>query len=216
MVNPFLMASLLGFKHALDPDHLATVFNMTLSGHVKGSSAAKLGLSWGLGHATSTILLGLPVVLFASAFPQWFYALAELGVGLIIIYLGLKLFSQWFMGKFHPHNVGNLAKEPHNHRKTHKKASLMGLLHGAGGSYPASLLVLATFPTPISAAVGLVAFVALSIFSMVVVTTLFSYITLHHATMHLLDRLILPVFIVVTCWFGTIYVLEALKTLGWT
>jgi len=215
MLNPFVTASLLGLKHALDPDHLAAVFNMTLSGKVKSSSAAKLGLSWGIGHAATMILLGLPVILLSSSFPPWFYTCAELGVGLVILYLGLKLFTQWFRGEFHPHNLQNLVKTHTDHRKSHKKAGLMGLLHGTGGSYPAALLMIASFSSPISAAVGLLLFTVLTILSMVVVTTVFSFMTLHHYAMHVLDRLILPIFIVVTCWFGVTYIEMALKSLGW-
>jgi high-affinity nickel permease len=214
MLNPFITAALLGLKHALDPDHLAAVFNMTLSGKVKSSSAAKLGLSWGVGHAISMVLLGLPVILLSSSLPTWFYTSAELGVGIVILYLGLKLFTQWFKGEFHPHNLGNLVKTHADHRKTHKKAGLMGLLHGTGGSYPASLLMLASFSTPATSAVGLLLFVVLTILSMVVVTTTFSYMILHHYAMHVLDRLILPIFIVVTCWFGVTYIEMALKSLG--
>ena len=214
MVNPLIIAALLGLKHALDPDHLAAVFSMTLSGKVKTSSAAKLGFSWGLGHSASMILLGLPVVLFSSSFPSWFYTSAELGVGLVIVYLGLKLFFQWFKGEFHPHNLQNLAKTHVDHRKSHKRAGLMGLLHGTGGSYPAALLMIASFSTQMTAAVGLLVFVLLTIASMTVVTALFSCITLHHLAMHVLDRLILPLFIVVTLIFGATYIWIAGNTLG--
>lgn len=213
-MNPFIMASLLGFKHALDPDHIAATLNMTLSGRVRGLSAARLGLSWGIGHATSMAVLGLPVVLLSASFPLWVYTSAELLIGLIILYLGLKLFVQWFMGKFHPHEILKIKERGDNHTKTHRKASLMGLLHGVGGSYPAALLMIASFSNPVSAAIGLVSFVVLSIFSMALTTLLFSLSTFHHSMMHVLDRLLIPTFIVITVLFSINYIKEALNGLG--
>lgn len=214
MINPFLMAGLLGLKHALDPDHLAAVFNMTVSGKSDTKSAAKLGWSWGIGHAMSMVMLGLPVVLFSSALPEWVYSSAELVVGLVIIYLGLQLFVQWFKGNFHPHAIIKRTPSHDDHKKSHRRAGMVGALHGVGGSYPASLLMLASFSTPTSAVVGLIGFTALSIISMVSVTTIFSYIAMHHLFVHVLDRIFIPILVVSTCVFGVFYVLEALKALG--
>ena len=54
---------LLGLRHASDPDHLAAVTTLIASGKERvGRRAARLGLSWGLGHATSLFAFGVPVV----------------------------------------------------------------------------------------------------------------------------------------------------------
>jgi uncharacterized membrane protein YfcA len=216
MVHPFLVAAALGFKHALDPDHVAATLNMTLSGKVRGWSALKIGASWGVGHATSMVALGLPVILFAASLPAWIYTSAELGVGLIIVALGLQLFIQWFKGDFHPHEVVRIRESHSHHHKSHKKAGLIGMLHGVGGSYPAALLMLASFSTTLSAAIGLAVFVALSIASMSLTTLAFSYAAMHHTMVHLLDRLVLPTIVVLTIVFGASYIQEALRALGIT
>ncbi len=209
-MNPFILASLLGFKHALDPDHLAAVFNLSLSGRMNYREAARLGFSWGIGHAATMLLLGLPVVLLTASLPLIVYQLAELLVGVIIVYLGLKLFTTWFKGSFHPHEVIKISQSHLEHHRHHKRSTLMGALHGVGGSYPGALLVMASFGTPLAASIGLVVFVTLSILSMTVVTTMFSIVSTHHKLLHVMDRLLIPAFICVTLWFGYNYTLGAL------
>lgn len=213
MYNPFLVAALLGFKHALDPDHIAATFNMTLSGKLKRFEATKLGINWGIGHAISMIVLGLPIILFSAAFPEWIYSTSELLVGLVITYLGAALFVQWFRGQFHPHEFIKNTKKHIDHSKSHKRASMMGALHGFGGSYPAALLILSSFTTPLSAMLGLLVFSSLSIISMCTVTTLFSYAAMHHKVIHLLDRLLIPLVIISTLIFGLTYVLTAYQSI---
>jgi len=214
MLTPFIIAALLGFKHALDPDHLAATINMTISGKLNPLSAAKLGLSWGLGHATTMFLLGLPIVLFSAQFPDWVYSSAELGVGVVIVYLAVQLFLQWFAGEFHPHNLRDLEHSTEEHERAHKRAGLMGMLHGVGGSAGAGLLMVSTFSNPISASIALILFVSLSIASMSLVTCGFSLVATHHFLMHAMDRLLIPVFIVVTGVFGFHYIQEAARGLG--
>ncbi|HEX8053630.1 MAG TPA: hypothetical protein VF517_11625, partial [Thermoleophilaceae bacterium] len=60
-----LGALLLGLRHASDPDHLAAVSTLIASEPEGGvRRAGWLGLAWGMGHATSLALFGLPIVLF--------------------------------------------------------------------------------------------------------------------------------------------------------
>ena len=55
----------LGLRHASDPDHLAAVSTLIASEPEDGTRrAGRLGLAWGLGHATTLALFGLPIVLF--------------------------------------------------------------------------------------------------------------------------------------------------------
>ena len=65
------VAILLGLRHATDPDHLAAVTTLIASGKERTkTAAARLGLSWGLGHATSLFVFGLPIVLFKAYLPE--------------------------------------------------------------------------------------------------------------------------------------------------
>ena len=61
----FVVAILLGLRHATDPDHLTAVSTLFLGESPNGPRrATTLGLAWGLGHAATLFAFGLPVVLF--------------------------------------------------------------------------------------------------------------------------------------------------------
>jgi high-affinity nickel permease len=53
------LATLLGLRHASDPDHLAAVTSLIAGEDERRvRRAASLGLAWGLGHATTLALCG--------------------------------------------------------------------------------------------------------------------------------------------------------------
>src|SRR4249919_485816 len=84
------VAILLGLRHATDPDHLAAVTTLIASGRERTTRmAARLGLSWGMGHAASLFAFGLPIVLFKAYLPERIQQGAELVIGLVIITLAL-------------------------------------------------------------------------------------------------------------------------------
>ena len=84
------VAVILGLRHATDPDHLTAVSTLIASEHDRGTRrAGALGLSWGLGHATTLFAFGLPIVLFNSYLPAAVQKGAEVAVGLVIMALAL-------------------------------------------------------------------------------------------------------------------------------
>ena len=198
-----LAAIIMGLRHALDPDHLTAVLNLVISKGGKARDAAKVGLSWGLGHSVSMLVLGLPVILLASHLPLWAYSTAEFLVGTVIIYFSVRLLIQLVNSKFHLHK---LPKKQH----THKKAIGVGMLHGFGGSYPGALLVLASFKTAIAASLGLLVFTFFTVVSMVIVTTLFSAAVLHHKFMHVTNYVLIPLFAFSSILFGLWYMKTAI------
>ena len=48
------LGSLLGMRHALEPDHLAAVSTL-VTGERSGRTAALLGACWGVGHTLSLV-----------------------------------------------------------------------------------------------------------------------------------------------------------------
>src|SRR3954447_16005406 len=79
------VALLLGLRHATDPDHLTAVSTLVMSEDERGGRrAARLGASWGLGHAVTLFALGAPVVIFNSHLPDWLQSGLELAVGVLI------------------------------------------------------------------------------------------------------------------------------------
>src|SRR6185436_18353150 len=113
----FVVALLLGLRHATDPDHLTAVSTLVLSDQAKGTHRATLlGLAWGLGHATTLFAFGLPVILFRRYLPAAVQGGAEMVIGLVILALALRLLLRWRRGAFHthPHTHGD-ARHAHPH-----------------------------------------------------------------------------------------------------
>jgi high-affinity nickel permease len=86
------VAVLLGLRHATDPDHLAAVTSLVVGGgRSAGRIAGKLGLFWGLGHATTLLAFGLPVILFSEYLPGRVQQGAEVAIALVIVGLAVRL-----------------------------------------------------------------------------------------------------------------------------
>jgi ABC-type nickel/cobalt efflux system permease component RcnA len=187
------VATLLGLRHATDPDHLTAVSTLIASGDERGARRAGiLGLSWGAGHATTLIALGLPIVLFDSYLPTGIERTAEVGIGILIIALAIRLLIRWRRGHFHAHlhehgteshrhlhahrqPDGSSTSHAHGHRAPTGRSPLqaygIGLLHGVGGSAGVGLLLLAAIPSQMEGLVALLAFAACTAISMAVAST---------------------------------------------
>lgn len=157
-----LVATLLGLRHATDPDHIAAITTLVASGQEQARRrAAALGAWWGLGHAVTLVAFGVPILLFEAYLPESFQRGAESAVGALIVYLAVRLLVR------------------HRHRREHGRHQIrrplaafgIGLVHGLGGSAGVGVLLLAAIP---STALAVAALVVLAVFtgvSMTVVTT---------------------------------------------
>ena len=66
-----LVATLLGLRHATDPDHIAAVTTLVATGRERARRrAAALGVWWGLGHALTLVVFGVPILLFEAYLPE--------------------------------------------------------------------------------------------------------------------------------------------------
>src|SRR5512135_2613585 len=84
LVLVLAVAGLLGLRHATDPDRVAAVSTLIAGGEERGPRRArKLGLAWGLGHATTLFLFGLPVVLYERFLPRAVQEGAETAIGVL-------------------------------------------------------------------------------------------------------------------------------------
>ena len=131
---------LLGLRHATDPDHLVAVTALVAGESERGARrAGELGLVWGLGHAATLFAFGLPVVLLDRALPQLAQQAAETAIGVVIVYVALRLLVRWRSGEL------RLDVHPHRHdARTRRGAFAIGLMHGVGGSAGVGVLVLAS------------------------------------------------------------------------
>jgi hypothetical protein len=142
-----VVAALLGLRHPLDPDHLAAIAVVA-----KGSRrrAALVGISWGGGHATTMLALGVPAILWSAALPLEAHEVIEACVGIVVLVLGLRLLLRHGRGVVHAH--------PHPPPRSLREAYGVGVLHGAGGSASVGVLMLASLSDRALALAGLLAF----------------------------------------------------------
>jgi hypothetical protein len=201
------VAVLLGLRHATDPDHLAAVSTLISSQRERGSRlAARLGLIWGLGHATTLFLFGLPIVLYRAYLPEGVQEGAETAVGLVIIVLAAWLLLRWHRGVFHPGHAHARAKG----LRTPLQAYGIGLVHGMGGSAGVGILLLSAIDDQLTAVAALGIFALCTAVSMAVLSTGVGA-TLGTSRVRGAFHLIAPALGVSSMAFGVWYALGALS-----
>src|ERR687888_2462678 len=171
-----VVAIALGLRHASDPDHLAAVTTLIATGKDRAArSAARLGLSWGCGHATSLFAFGLPIVLFKAYLPEPVQAAAETGVGVMIALLALWLLVRWRRGFFHLHQDHGPAHAHGTRRRFRARSPLQAfgirIVHGMGGSAGVGVLLLAAIHDRLVATAALGIFAGCTALSMALLST---------------------------------------------
>lgn len=220
------IALVLGLRHASDPDHLVAVTSLVAADQGDTRGAARLGAWWGAGHATTLMVIGLPLIFFKSELPTWLEAGAEKAVGVVIILLALRVFVKWLRGDFragaHVHENAYTTDEPHAKRYRHlrrgsgtthrhrqvrspRQAFAIGTLHGLAGTGAVVLLLIAALPTQLEAAAALALFAPMSIFSMVALTSLFAWVLTRPLIEPIYRKVLIPALGLFALAFGTWY-----------
>jgi len=152
------LGSLLGMRHALEPDHLTAVTTLVSEGH-DTRRAALMGVCWGVGHTISLIVVGAALIILRAEMPAVASDIFELFVALMLIGLGARAMviaaRQGPSGPIHVHAHGD---HVHAHRgvpaHVHigtwtlaRRPLLVGAVHGLAGSGALTALVLTTLPT---------------------------------------------------------------------
>lgn len=230
-LTPLFLALLLGLRHAADPDHLTAVSTLVLTERGRlARHAGQLGLAWGLGHATTLLLLGIPAVLLGRLLPDGIQRAAEVVVGVLIVGLAVRLLYRWRQGYFHSHahrhgdvehvhphvHAASDAHEhaPHAHPhaarlgRTPLAAWGIGLVHGIGGSAGAGVLLIASIPERRVAVMALAVFAGATALSMALLSATFGFALGRPAIRRGLPVAI-PVLGVLTLAFGAWYALAA-------
>ncbi|HEY7683259.1 MAG TPA: hypothetical protein VH879_11505 [Gemmatimonadales bacterium] len=233
-VMAMVVALLLGLRHATDPDHLTAVSTLVLSDSRRGAErAARLGIAWGLGHATTLFTFGLPIVLFRSYLPPAVLRAAEFAIGLVIVGLAARLLFRWRRGyqHVHPHSHGGLRHaHPHGHEHGHESyhpeehshphgeealgrspvaAYTIGLVHGLGGSAAVGLLLVGAISGKVQGVLALLLFAGGTALSMALASAAFGY-TLASGRNTRTVAAVVPAFGVVSLLFGAWYAIAAL------
>jgi High-affinity nickel-transport protein len=193
-----VVAILLGLRHASDPDHLAAVTTLVTNGR---GGATRLGLTWGLGHASSLIVLGVPIVLWKAYLPDPVEQSAEVTIGLVIVALALWLLVRWRRGAFACAHV-------HMRTRTPVQAYAIGVVHGLGGSAGVGLLLLGSIRSHTLAVAALALFAACTALSMAILSTGFG-LTLSRGPVRRSFHVLAPVLGALSLVFGVWYALGA-------
>jgi hypothetical protein len=148
--------SLLGMRHALEPDHLAAVSTL-VSRERNSVKAALLGMCWGLGHTAGLVVVGAVLVVLRAELPEAIADVFELLVAIMLIVLGtrtvLQAVRQARPAHRHPHAF---AVHQHSGLPAHvhigtwtlaRRPLIVGAIHGLAGSGALTALVLTTLPS---------------------------------------------------------------------
>lgn len=223
-----VVAILLGLRHATDPDHLTAVSTLIAAERDRHQRAAGLlGLSWGLGHATTLALLGLPIVLFQRFLPDRVVQGTEVAIGLLIVTLGVRLLLRWRNGYFHAHEHihggsvhrhlhSHVAGESHAHRhspnplgRSPRQAFGIGVMHGVGGSAGVGILLVAAIEDQVTGVIALLTFALFTAVSMATASAAFGYAITRGAVRRRFAQLV-PGLGTASMAFGVWYILGAL------
>jgi cytochrome c biogenesis protein CcdA len=212
---------------------LTAVSTVVLSGGPEGGRrAGVLGLAWGVGHATTLLAFGIPLLLFARRLPASMLQGAEVAIGLIIIFLAGRLLLRWRRGHYHthPHVHGNvLHAHPHVHEGSHPEHAAghahahaemlgrsplaafgIGMVHGLGGSAGAGILVVGAASSRVPGVAALVLFAAGTAASMALVSAAFGYALARPPIATRVNSLV-PLLAIVSLIFGAWYALTAIR-----
>jgi high-affinity nickel permease len=193
-----LVSMVLGVRHASDPDHVAAVTTLVAGERERVTrSAARLGLSWGLGHAASLFVFGLPVILYSAYLPESVQKAAETSVGIVIIGLAIGLLLRCRRG-FHVHA----------RVRSERRAFAIGLLHGVGGTAGVGILLLASIHSHALALVALALFASCTAASMALLSLGFG-VTFSRPRMQRVFKRAAPGIGVISAVFGVWYALGA-------
>ena len=162
---------LLGLKHATDADHVVAVSTI-VGEHRNVWRGFWVGGSWGLGHTTPLLALGVVILAFRGMLDA-FETVApvfEFGVGIMLVLLGLQVFWNLNRRRLHLHEHSH-DDEAHVHvHSTHDPAAapdvetphayfhpgrpffraksyVVGVMHGLAGSAAVMLLLLPGLPS---------------------------------------------------------------------
>ena len=168
MATMITLGFLLGMRHATDPDHVVAVSTI-VSRERSIKRAALLGVSWGLGHSTTVVLVGTAMVVFGLRLPARVGLGLELCVASMLVVLGVANVRAY--RKLGASAVSAAPPEvPMRTRAGLLRSLGIGVVHGLAGSAAIALLVLATIPDPASALLYLLLFATGTIAGMVLIT----------------------------------------------
>lgn len=161
-----LFASVIGFQHAFEADHLVAVSSI-VSKRNNTYLAVKDGIYWGLGHTSTILLIGVLILVGKIVFSEITFTYLETGVGLMLVTLGFLRLQGIFKAE---HTHLHLVDVKDNHHLAYG----VGLVHGLAGSGAMVLLVMTEIKETLYSLIYLLIFGGGSIVGMLLAAGLFS------------------------------------------
>ena len=192
LLAALVLGILLGSKHSLDPDHVVAVSTI-VSEYKNPLRSFWVGISWGLGHTTTLLIIGIVIIALRLTIPERMALLFEFAVGVMLVGLGIQVIYSFRKKKVHQHAHGHEEEAHHHfhshskspehvpeHHNTHgigkpflrRKSYVIGLVHGLAGSAALTLLVLASIESPIAGLAYILLFGLGSVLSMGIMTVI--------------------------------------------
>ena len=192
LLAALVLGILLGSKHSLDPDHVVAVSTI-VSEYKNPLRSFWVGISWGLGHTTTLLIIGIVIIALRLTIPERMALLFEFAVGVMLVGLGIQVIYSFRKKKVHQHAHGHEEEAHHHfhshskspehvpeHHNTHgigkpflrRKSYVIGLVHGLAGSAALALLVLASIESPIAGLAYMLLFGLGSVLSMGIMTVI--------------------------------------------
>ncbi|HAI76658.1 MAG TPA: urease accessory protein [Microscillaceae bacterium] len=163
---PILFASIVGFQHAFEADHLVAVSSI-VSKRNNSYLAIKDGIYWGLGHTSTILLIGMLILVGKFALSEQVFTYLEAVVGAMLIGLGMYRLGVLFIFR---HSHQHLVDENDNHHLAYS----VGAVHGLAGSGAMILLVVTEIKETMLSLMYLSIFGVGSIVGMLIAAGLFS------------------------------------------
>ena len=172
------LGTVLGMRHALEPDHLAAVSTL-MTGERSSAKAAWLGAWWGLGHTLTLFTAGALLVLLHAEMPAIVAQMLEVCVVLLLVGFGVRAIYQGARqvpkGPTHSHKKPKARTPLQMDRWTVARPLLVGAVHGLAGSGALTALVVTTLPSTVTRLAYLMLFGVGSTAGMVVLSGLLGW-----------------------------------------
>ena len=204
IVSALFIGVVIGFRHSTDGDHVVAVSTMARD-YQSLFKGLWVGVSWGLGHSTPLLILGILILLVKQTVIDFYESISvffEFGVAVMLLFLGLQVFWKMYRGQFHIHahehdgeshkhlhgshqHEGDNLDSPHQENRHgffpelipffRVKSYAIGIIHGLAGSAAVMLAILPTSKNFLSGFIFLVSFSLGTMISMAIMTVVMSF-----------------------------------------
>ena len=202
--SPLFLGLVLGLRHALDADHVATIASLVV-GRSNLLGALRTALFRGVGHSFTFLGTGLAIVLFDVHVPAEFEITVEVSIAVTLLALGAVQLIRAIRA---PDNDDGSAAQ------TASRPLALGSLHGLAGSAGIALLALATIRSKFNALLYLTLFAGGSIAGMLLITGLLTWSFQLSSRLRSLRRGVIAVAGLASCLCGVLILVELSRDEG--